>query len=65
MGRKTESKKNPDYLDVIRTIEHYLQHSTGVHPYDSHEEAARSMEPGDCERVLWEIGAALDKAKRG
>lgn len=65
MGKKTESVKSPDYAEVISTIEHHLQHDRGVHPYESHEEAARASESGDAWRALIEIGAALDKAKRG
>jgi hypothetical protein len=55
-----------DYSEVIGTIEHWLQYNgrRGVHPYESHEESARAMEPGDCQKALWEIGEALDRAKR-
>lgn len=64
MGSK--KKSSPDYSGVIAAIEHHLQYNgrRGVHPYESHEEAARATEPGDCERALWEIAEELDKAKR-
>lgn len=55
---------SPDYTNVIRTIEHYLQYGSGHHPHASHEEAAREMASGDAQRALQEIGAMLDQAKR-
>jgi len=55
----------PNYGEVIRVIEHYLQYDGrgGIHPYESHEEAADAMEPGDAERALVAIGQALDRVK--
>lgn len=64
MGRKTPENKHPDYSRVIQIIEHYLQHGTDTHPDENHEEAARSLESGDAQRALVEIGAAMDRAKR-
>ena len=64
MGKKTPENRNPDYFNVISTIEHHLQHGTGSWPYESHEDTANHLEPGDAWRALVEIGAALDKAKR-
>lgn len=57
---------NTDYSKVIRAIEHHLQYDghSGVHPYESHEEAARNMESGDSWRALADIAAELDRAKK-
>lgn len=63
MGRKTPVNSGPDYSEVIRIIEHHLQHGSSFHPYDSRKEAAWEMEDGDARRALVEIGEALDRAK--
>ena len=65
MGRRTPDAKNPDYSEVISTVEHHLQCRSPHHPDPNHEESARGMESGDAWRALVEIGAALDRAKRG
>lgn len=64
MGRKTPVNSDPDYSEVIRVIEHHLQHGSSFHPYDSRKEAAIGMADKDAWRVLVEIGEALDRAER-
>lgn len=64
MGKIASENKNPDYIEVIKTIKHHLQYGAGAWSDESHEECARSLECGDAQRALVEIGAALDRVNR-
>lgn len=63
---KGKKKVDVDYSEVIRMIEGWLQYDGwgGVHPYDSHHQAAELMEPGDAWRAMRDIGATLDRVKK-
>jgi hypothetical protein len=58
-------REKVDYSQVIREIEHHLQHGTGPHPYQSYCEAAEAHESGDAWRALRDIGEAMDRATKG